>query len=197
MDLGILAEFFRKDYLCNIHIKTDTMKRFLLFLALLSVTACATWKNVPERLDKFVGEAEKTASDYSSNDWQDSKQQYEALINEYSEHEEEYTPEQRNLVMKDIGRYHALLIVHSLRDAWDFLKKMIQILPSYWEGVKEVFLQFIEEKKNDISDIVKTLIDPEGINKSIMGLVDGWDALLDGVAGEIESALEGYELENQ
>ena len=56
-----------------------------MFLALLSVTACATWKNVPERLDKFVGEAEKTASDYSSNDWQDSKQQYEALISEYSE----------------------------------------------------------------------------------------------------------------
>ena len=171
------------------------MKKALLVLAVLSLTGCATWKNVPVRLDNFVEKAEKTAPEFSSNDWQDSKQQYQDLISEYSEHEEEYTQEQKNLVMKDIGRYHALLIVHSLRDAWDFLKTMIQILPSYWEGVKEVFKEFLDDKKQDISDVVRTLIDPEGINKSIKGLVEGWDDLLDSVSEEIESALEAYEQE--
>ena len=171
------------------------MKKFLLFLAMLSVTACATWKNIPEKLDKFVDEAENTSSGYSKGDWQASKEQYQVLISEYSEHENEFTTEQKAQVMKDIGRYHSLLIVHSLRDAWDFLKTMIQILPSYWEGVKEVFKEFIETKKQDITDIVRTLIDPEGINKSIEGLVEGWDELLDGVSEEIESALEEYEQE--
>ena len=175
--------------------ETDTMKRFFLFLALLSVTACATWKNVPERLDKFVGETEESSSDYSNGDWQKSKEQYQALISEYSEHEDEYTAEQKALVMKDIGRYHSLLIINSLQDAWDFLKTMIQILPSYWEGVKEVFKEFLEEKKRDISDIVRILIDPDGISGSIKSLVDDWDALLDDVSGEIESALEEYERE--
>ena len=172
-----------------------SMKRFLLFLALLSMTACATWKNVPQRLDKFVGEAEDSSSGYSKGDWEESKQQYQALISEYSEHEDEYTAEEKALVMKDIGRYHSLLIINSLRDAWDFLKTMVQILPSYWEGVKEVFKEFLEEKKRDISDIVRTLIDPEGISGSIKSLVEDWDALLDDVSGEIESALEEYELE--
>ena len=172
------------------------MKRLLLFMALLSVTACATWKNVPERLDKFVGKAEKTSPDYSNGDWEKSKQEYEALISEYSEHEDEYTAEQKALVMKDIGRYHSLLIVHSLSDAWAFLKKMIQILPSYWEGVKEIFKEFVEDKKQDISDIVNILIGPDGIGKSIQGLAEDWDAFINGVSDEIESALGEYELDN-
>ena len=171
------------------------MKKYLILLlfALLCATACATWKNVPEKLDKFVGETEDSSSGYSQDDWQASKQQYQALISEYSEHEDEYTSEQKALVMKDIGRYHSMLIVNSLSDAWDFLKTMIQILPSYWEGVKEVFKAFLEEKKKDISDIVRILIDPDGISGSIRSLVDDWDALLDDVSDEIESALEEYE----
>ena len=170
-----------------------SMKRLLLFLALLSVTACATWKNVPERLDKFVGKAEKTAPDYSNGEWEKSKQEYEALISEYSEHEDDYTDEQKALVMKDIGRYHSLLIVHSLSDAWTFLKKMVQILPSYWEGVKEIFKEFIEDKKQDISEIVNILIGPDGIGKSLQGLAEDWDAFINGVSDDIESALEEYE----
>ena len=58
-----------------------------------------------------------------------------------------------------------------------------------------MFKEFLEEKKRDISDIVRVLIDPEGISGSIKSLVEDWDALLDDVSGEIESALEEYELE--
>lgn len=171
------------------------MKKYLILLlfALLSATACATWKNVPERLDKFVEKTEDSATSYSQDDWQASKQQYEALISEYSEHEDEYTAEQKALVMKDIGRYHSMLIVNSLRDAIDFLKTMIKILPSYWEGVKEVFMEFLQEKKEGVSDLVRLLIDPDGISGTIRSLVDDWDALLDDVSDEIESALEEYE----
>ena len=172
------------------------MKKLVLILAVLSMTACATWKNVPERLDEFVDKTEETAPDYSQSDWQVSKQQYEALISEYSDHEVEYTTEQKALVMKDIGRYHSLLIVNSLRDAIDFLKTMIKILPSYWEGVKEVFMEFLQEKKRDISDLVRSLIDPEGISGTVKGLADEWDNLLDGVSEEIESALDEYERED-
>ena len=172
------------------------MKKLVLILAMLSMTACATWKNVPERLDKFVDKTEDSASDYSQDEWQASKQQYEELISEYSEHEDEYTTEQKALVMKDIGRYHSMLIVNSLRDAIDFLKTMIKILPSYWEGVKEVFMEFFQQKKQDVSDLVRSLIDPEGISGTIRGLVEDWDNLLDNVSEEIESALDEYERED-
>lgn len=171
------------------------MKKLLLLLAMLSLTACATWKSVPKQLDKFVEETEMSSPGYSKDDWQVSKQQYQALISEYSEHENEYSPEERALVMKDIGRYHSLLIVNSLRDAWDFLKTMIQILPSYWEGVKEVFKEFLDEKKKDVSDILRMLVDPNGVGGSIKSLIEDWDGMLNDFSEEIESALEEYELE--
>ena len=169
------------------------MKRFFLFLALLSMTACATWKSVPEKLDKFVEETEKSASGYSTGDWQASKEQYQALISEYSEHEDEYTPEEKALVMKDIGRYHSMLILNSLRDAWEFLKTMIQILPSYWEGVKEVFEEFLQDKKQEVSDIVRMLVDPDGISGTFKGLLEDWEDLLTDFSDVIDFALEEYE----
>lgn len=172
------------------------MKKLLLLLTVLSISACSTWKNVPERLDKFVSETESESSDYSQSDWQVSKQKYETLISEYSEHENEYTPQQKALVMKDIGRYHSMLLVNNLRDALDFLKTMIQILPSYWEGVKEVIMEFIQERKSDISDFVRILLGPEGFVDRINGLVNDWDSLMDEVSDEIESALEEYEQED-
>ena len=165
----------------------------LFFLALLSLTACATWKSVPEKLDKFVEETEESASDYSKGDWQASKEQYQALISEYSEHEDEYTPEEKAMVMKSIGRYHGLLLVNSLRDAWEFLKTMIQILPSYWEGVKAVFEEFLKERKQDVFDIIQALIDPNEISDSIQGVVEDWDGLLTDFSDLIEFALEEYE----
>lgn len=163
-------------------------------MALLSVTACATWKSVPEKLDEFVEETEKNVSGYSTGDWQASKEQFQALISEYSEHEDEYTPEEKAMVMKSIGRYHSMLIVNSLRDAWEFLKTMIQILPSYWEGVQEVFKEFLDEKKQDVSDIVRMLVDPDGVSGRYKGLVEGWDSLLIDFSDVIDFALEEYDL---
>lgn len=168
------------------------MKRFLLFLALLSMTACSTWKSVPDKLDKFVEETEKSASGYSTGDWQASKQQYQALISEYSEHEDEYTPEERARVMKAIGRYHSMLIVNNLRDAWDFMKTMNQILPSYWEGVKEVFEEFLHEEKQEVSDIVRMLLDPNGISGTFKGMVEDLDNMLTEFSDVIDYALEEY-----
>ena len=143
------------------------MKKFLLMLvAVLCVTACATWKNVPQRLDKFVDETEQTSSRYSDNDWETSKQRYQALISEYAEHEDEYTDDQKALVMEDIGRYHALLAVHSMTDAITFLRTMIHILPSYLKGILEV----IRENKDALVDVLKELL------KELLG---SWDVLKD------------------
>ena len=168
------------------------MRKLLLFIAILSVTACSTWRSVPDRLDEFVEEAEMSATNYSKADWQESKQRYEALISEFAEHEDEYSQEEKARVMKDIGRYHALMLVNGLNDAAEYIKTMKQILPSYLDGVGEI----LKESKGDISDIVKSLIDPEGLDKSVKGLAEDWNSLLEDLSSEIESALREYEGED-
>lgn len=143
------------------------MKQLLMMLvAVLCMTACATWKNVPQRLDKLVDETAKTSSSYSNDDWETSKQRYQALISEYAEHEDDYTDEQKALVMKDIGRYHAMLAVHSMSDAITFLRTMIRILPSYLQGILEV----IKENKDAFVDVLKEFL------KELLG---SWDVLMD------------------
>ena len=141
-------------------------KLLLLFVAVLGMTACATWKNVPQRLDKLVDETAQTSSSYTDNDWETSKQRYQSLISEYAEHEDDYTDEQKSLVMKDIGRYHALLAVHSMSDAITFLRTMIHILPSYLKGILEV----IRENKDALVDVLKEFLKE---------LLSSWDVLKD------------------
>ena len=141
-------------------------KFFLLLVTVLCMTACATWKNVAQRLDKLVDETAKTSSSYSNDDWETSKQRYQALISEYAEHEDDYTDEQKALVMKDIGRYHAMLAVHSMSDAITFLRTMIRILPSYLQGILEV----IKENKDAFVDVLKEFL------KELLG---SWDVLMD------------------
>ena len=143
------------------------MKKLLMMIvAVLCMTACATWKNVPQRLDKLVDETEQTSSSYTTDDWETSKQRYQALISEYAEHEDDFTDEQKSLVMKDIGRYHALLATHSMSDAITFLRTMIRILPSYLQGILEV----IKENKDAFVDVLKEFL------KEIL---KSWDVLMD------------------
>ena len=166
------------------------MKHISLFaVALLLVTACATWRNVPDRLDDFVDKAEKTSSKYSPEDWKESKAKYEELINLYAEHEDQYTLEEKARVMKDIGRYHALLVVNGINEAAAYVETLKKILPSYLEGINEV----IDENKGGVIDLIKGVLNPEGVDRAVRGFMDELEGLAEEVSEGVEEALEGYE----
>ena len=163
--------------------------RFFTVLVLAALVSCSTWRKVPDRLDAFVGEAEVSASKYSAEDWAESKAEYQALINEFSEHEDQYTDEEKARVMKDIGRYHALLVVNGINEAAAFVETLRKILPSYLDGIKEV----VEENKSGVSDLIKGILNPEGIDRAVKGLMEELSVLGEEIDESVEEALEGYE----
>ena len=163
--------------------------RFFTVLVLAALVSCSTWRKVPDRMDAFVGEAEVSASKYSAEDWAESKAEYQALINEFSEHEDQYTDEEKARVMKDIGRYHALLVVNGINEAAAFVETLRKILPSYLDGIKEV----VEENKSGVSDLIKGILNPEGIDRAVKGLMEELSVLGEEIDESVEEALEGYE----
>ena len=163
--------------------------RFLLLLVMLTFISCSTWRKVPDKMDAFVGNAEVSASKYTAEDWAKSKEEYQALINEFSEHEDQYTDEEKARVMKDIGRYHALMVVNGLNEAASFVQTIKQILPEYLNGINEV----INENKGGVSDMIKGILNPEGLDQAVRGLVESLSGLGEEVNESVEEALEGYE----
>lgn len=163
--------------------------RFLSLLAVLTLLSCSTWKKVPDKMDAFVGNAEVSASEYTAEDWAQSKEEYQALINEFSEHEDQYTPEEKARVMKDIGRYHALLVVNGINEAASFVENLKKILPEYLNGINEV----VNENKGGVSDLIKGILHPEGLDEAVRGLVESLSSLGEEVNQSVEEALEEYE----
>ena len=163
--------------------------RFFTVLVLAALVSCSTWRNVPDRMDAFVGKAEVSASRYTAEDWAESKAEYQALINEFSEHEDQYTDEEKARVMKDIGRYQALLVVNGINEAAAFVETLRKILPSYLDGIKEV----VEENKSGVSDLIKGILNPEGIDRAVKGLMEELSVLGEEIDESVEEALEGYE----
>jgi len=140
-------------------------------------------------MDAFVGKAEVSAAKYTAEDWAESKAEYQALINEFSEHEDQYTDEEKARVMKDIGRYHALLVVNGINEAAAFVETLRKILPSYLDGIKEV----VEENKGGVSDLIKGILNPEGVDQAVKGLMEELNGLGNQIDKDVEEALEGYE----
>ena len=163
--------------------------RFLTLLILPCVVSCSTWRKVPDKMDAFVGKAEVSAAKYTAEDWAESKAEYQALINEFSEHEDQYTDEEKARVMKDIGRYHALLVVNGINEAAAFVETLRKILPSYLDGIKEV----VEENKGGVSDLIKGILNPEGVDQAVKGLMEELNGLGNQIDKDVEEALEGYE----
>lgn len=163
--------------------------RFLTLLVMLTIISCSTWRKVPDKMDVFVGKAEASASKYTAEDWAKSKEEYQALINEFSEHEDQYTDEEKARVMKDIGRYHALLVVNGINEAASFVQTLKQILPEYLNGINEV----INESKGGVSDLIRDILNPEGLGQAVQGLKESLSGLGEEVSESVEEALEGYE----
>lgn len=171
--------------------KPHIMKHFhfALIAAVLMMTACNTWKSVPDRMDRFVANAEEKSSTYSAEDWEKSKADYQALISEFSEHEDQYSSEEKVRVMKDIGRYHALLVVNGLNEAASYLNTLKQILPSYLDGIGEV----VNENKEGVLGMIRDILSPSGIGESLKDLMEDIDDLAEDASEELEDRVDEIE----
>ena len=116
--------------------------------AAMLIFSCAT-ANAPQKLDNFVDKVELNSGNYDSDDWAKSTKQYEKLVDEYVNSGKEYTPEERQMAARAMGRYHSLLIKSCVEQPAAYLKELESILPSYLEGRVDGLGENAEELGSD------------------------------------------------
>lgn len=113
--------------------------------------SCSNNGNLPRRMDNFVTQTEASVDYMSENDWELSAEQYEALVEEFVENYDYYTPEERRSVYEAIGRYNGLLAKAGLEEleievnqALNTVSKIVDELPNAINGLLDGFKSGLE-----------------------------------------------------
>lgn len=133
---------------------------------LCSIVSCASGKSIPQKLDKFVTEAESNSQKYTKDEWTRSRQDYEALLNQYMENSDKYSQEEKEVAIKAMGRYHALVLKNGIQQGADLLKKYAALLPSYFDG----FASGLQGEGVNLEEAIKSVIDEEKLDKAVENL---------------------------
>jgi len=150
--------------------------RVIIFFALCFATSCIS-DSIPQRLDKFVDNAEFKADSYSDEDWEKSVIQFERLSEQYESSKISYTDAEKQMAARAMGRYHSLLIKKGIESAASYLKEFGKTLPSYLEGLKEGF----DINSEYIQKTVDGLMNNQNIKQSIDSLSNTIDKLIEGI----------------
>lgn len=94
------------------------MKKIVFYAIVFSILciSCANAGNLPRRIDDFVAGTEASAKYMTPDDWELSTERYEAMLEEFVENYDRYTPQQRTEVYEAVERYNGLLVKHGLTD---------------------------------------------------------------------------------
>ena len=111
-------------------------KYILILLVALTAASCATLR-APAKLERLVNRVERNADRYRPYQWERVNRQYEALLQEYIDHYRSYTISEKQRAMAAIGRYHAILVDHGIKQGIGFLGS----LGSYAGGLLDILRQ--------------------------------------------------------
>lgn len=148
--------------------------RFINILLTSALLAACSSSNISQKLDSFVDNAELKSSEYDAEDWQKSMNQYEKLVEEYSNTDNE---SEKQMVARAIGRYHFLLIKNGVEQSAAYLKELESILPSYLEGL----VDGIGENSEELEKTLDGLFNSEEMEKSVEGLGNKLEEIFGGI----------------
>lgn len=113
------------------------MRKYLvIILVALTAASCATLR-APAKLERLVNRVERNADRYRPYQWERVNRQYEALLREYIDNYRTYSISEKQRAMSAIGRYHALLVDHGIKQGIGFLGN----LGSYAGGLLDILRQ--------------------------------------------------------
>ena len=113
------------------------MRKYLVIsLVALTAASCATLR-APAKLERLVNRVERNADRYRPYQWERANRQYEALLREYIDNYRTYSISEKQRAMSAIGRYHALLVDHGIKQGIGFLGS----LGSYAGGLLDILRQ--------------------------------------------------------
>ena len=151
-------------------------KIVLLFVsALLVLSSCNGWKQVPNRLEKLVDKIEARGDDFSEEDWNKVSAEYDEIIQQYSDHQDKYTLDESKRVVKAVGRYHALVIKRGFKNAASFVNDIISNAPAYLEGLGDAIEETEEDAKEAIEEGAEGVVDK--ISEGVENILDKLDNL--------------------
>ena len=126
------------------------MRKYLLILLVaLAAASCATLR-APAKLERFVNRVERNADRYRPYQWDRANREYEALIREYIDNYRMYTIAEKQQAMAAIGRYHALLVDHGVKQGIGFLGS----LGSYAGGLLDVLRQDVGAVEDFLQNVL-------------------------------------------
>ena len=111
-------------------------KYILILLVALTAASCATLR-APAKLERLANRVERNADRYRPYQWERVNRQYEALLREYIDNYRTYTIAEKQRAMGAIGRYHACLVEHGVKQGIGFLGS----LGSYAGGLLDILRQ--------------------------------------------------------
>lgn len=124
-------------------------KYFLIFLVAMTAASCATLR-APAKLERFVNRVERNADRYRPYQWEQANQKYEALLREYVQNYRMYTISEKQQAMSAIGRYHALLVDHGIKQGIGFLGS----LGSYAGGLLDLLKQDVGAVRDFLESVL-------------------------------------------
>lgn len=138
--------------------------------------ACAT-ANAPQKLDDFVDKAELNSGAYDADDWSKSMEQYEKLVDEYANSGKDYTPEEKQMAARAMGRYHSLLIKNGVEQSAAYLKELESILPLYLEGL----VDGLSENSEELGKTLEGIFNSGELEKAFEGLGNKLEEIFGGI----------------
>lgn len=122
--------------------------------------------SVPQRLDRFVDNAELKSSSYSSADWEKSVSEYDKLAEKFASTEQDYSQEEQQMAARAMGRYHSLLLKNGIQQSEDYLEKLKDELPAYIDGLAEG----LGKRAEDIEKTLEKILSDKKLEKSLENL---------------------------
>lgn len=159
---------------------------YLLVVSLFFLSSCASWKNVPEKLDKFVKETETSAKDFSEEEWEKNNAEYEEMVEMYNENKDKYSREEQRMAVRAMARYHALLVLNGIKDAASIVNDMKQLVPAYLKGISDA----INETSSEIVGAASELFDVSEFEEDLTDLSDDILDLVNDISEEVKKSLE-------
>ena len=116
------------------------MKLYNIILSFVAV-ALLTAFTAPRKtaLERYVERVEQSCANWTAEDWEQSKEDFEVYYTRFQENIDDYTPEEKEAVYKAVGKYKGLQLKFKTSQAEGIVKEFGERIPSLVEGFMSVF----------------------------------------------------------
>ena len=122
----------------------------IVLLVMLFLTSCEIPTSV--KFDYHLKKVENNSENWTEEEWEMSKERYHELLKEYEANYDNMTQEERDAVNKAIGRYNGILMKKGIENLDQNIKKVVDRLPSLFEGFMSAFEEEMEKLEDNIEE---------------------------------------------